>query len=66
MDLRLIHDDFKLYSYSKLQEMYKSAVFNGFQYGWKPKTMAKTAKYEIGDVRYLQVADSGNNYLENN
>ena len=65
MDLRLIHDDFKSYSHSKLQEMYKSAVFNGFQYGWKPKAMAKTVRYKIGDVRYLQVAALGNNHSGN-
>ena len=60
IDLRLVREDFKSYSQAKLQEMYKSAVFNGFQYGWKPKVMAKTVKYQIPEESgYLKVADSG-------
>ncbi len=35
MDLPIVHQDFKTYSYSRLIEMQHSAVFNGFEYGWK-------------------------------
>ena len=35
MDLPIVRQDFKTYSYSRLIEMQHSAVFNGFEYGWK-------------------------------
>ena len=35
MDSPLVKIDFKTYSYSRLVEMQHSAVFNGFEYGWK-------------------------------
>lgn len=47
VDLKIIHDDFKSYSHEKLQEMYKSAVFNGFQTGWKPKSVVNFEEYHI-------------------
>ncbi len=35
MDLEIVHQDFKTYSYSRLIEMQHSAIFNGFEAGWK-------------------------------
>lgn len=35
MDLEIVHLDFKTYSYSRLIEMQHSAIFNGFEAGWK-------------------------------
>ena len=35
MDSQIVRQDFKTYSYSRLIEMQHSAVFNGFEYGWK-------------------------------
>lgn len=35
IDLPIVRQDFKTYSYSKLIEMQHSVVFNGFEYGWK-------------------------------
>ena len=35
MDLEIVHNDFKTYSYSRLIEMQHSAIFNGFEAGWK-------------------------------
>ena len=60
IELKLVREDFRSYSHAKLHEMYKSAVFNGFQSGWKPKSVAKEVKYRIEDGGYLKVADSGN------
>ena len=37
VDLPIIKQDFKSYSYFKLEEMWHSAVFNGFEDGWKPR-----------------------------
>ena len=61
MDLKLVREDFRTYSHERLREIYKSAVFNGFQSGWRPKSMAKEVKYQIPDSGYLKVAspDSG-------
>lgn len=36
-DSPVVKQDFKSYSYFKLEEMFHSAVFNGFEYGWKSK-----------------------------
>ncbi len=35
MNSSIVKQDFKTYSYSKLIEMHHSAIFNGFEYGWK-------------------------------
>ena len=35
MNSSIVKQDFKTYSYSKLIEMQQSAIFNGFEYGWK-------------------------------
>lgn len=35
MDSPIVKRDFKTYSYSRLIEMQHSAMFNGFEYGWK-------------------------------
>ena len=35
MDLEIVQQDFKTYSYSRLIEMQHSAIFNGFETGWK-------------------------------
>ena len=35
MDLPIVKHDFKNYSYFKLEEMWHSAVFNGFEEGWR-------------------------------
>ena len=35
LDSQIVRHDFKTYSYSRLIEMQHSAVFNGFEYGWK-------------------------------
>lgn len=35
IDNPIVKRDFKNYSYFKLEEMYHSAVFNGFEVGWK-------------------------------
>jgi hypothetical protein len=35
LDNQIVRQDFKTYSYSRLIEMQHSAVFNGFDYGWK-------------------------------
>lgn len=37
VDKPIVKQNFKSYSYSKLEEMYHSAVFNGFESGWKVK-----------------------------
>lgn len=33
LDLPLVREDFKDYNHSKLEAMYRSALFNGFQSG---------------------------------
>lgn len=35
MESQIVQEDFKTYSYSKLKEMQHSAIFNGFEHGWK-------------------------------
>lgn len=35
IDSPIVKNDFKSYSYSRLIEMQHSAIFNGFEYGWK-------------------------------
>ena len=35
MELPIVMQDFKSYSYFKLEEMWHSAVFNGFESGWR-------------------------------
>lgn len=35
IDKPIVHEDFKTYSYFRLEEMWHSAVFNGFKNGWK-------------------------------
>jgi hypothetical protein len=35
MNSSIVKQDFTTYSYSKLIEMHHSAIFNGFEYGWK-------------------------------
>lgn len=39
VDLPIVRQDFKSYSYFKLEEMWHSAVFNGFEEGWSAKVM---------------------------
>ena len=35
MELPIVKQDFKSYSHFKLEEMWHSAVFNGFESGWR-------------------------------
>lgn len=37
IDLPIVKHDFKTYSYFKLEEMWHSAVFNGFEDGWRAR-----------------------------
>ena len=62
VDLKLIRDDFKSYSHSRLHQMYKSAIFNGFQFGWKPKNVVQVDDYKINNF-YKNVASDGIPYL---
>ena len=64
MDSNLVHEDFKSYSHEKLQEMYKSAIFNGFQHDWRPKTMVKTEEYKFNNAGYLEAASGEKTYLK--
>lgn len=57
LDLPLVREDFKSYTHSKLEAMYRSALFNGFQSGWKPRTVAPLPAYGFGDGGYASVAD---------
>ena len=57
LDLPLVREDFKDYSHSKLEAMYRSALFNGFQSGWKPRSIAALPAYGFGDGGYSAVAD---------
>lgn len=36
VNLPIVKEDFKTYSYSKLALMYNNAIFNGFEFNWKP------------------------------
>ena len=57
MDIPLVKEDFKSYSHAKLEAMYRSALFNGFQANWKPRTIAQLPTYGFGDGGYSAVAD---------
>lgn len=57
MDLPLVKEDFKSYTHAKLEQMYRSALFNGFQSDWKPRTVAPLPSYGFGDGGYSAVAD---------
>ena len=48
---------FKSYSHAKLEQMYRSAIFNGFQSGWQPRTVVPLSTYGFGDGGYSAVAD---------
>ena len=57
LDLPLVKEDFKSYSHTKLEQMYRSAIFNGFQSGWHPRTVVPLPTYSFGDGGYSAVAD---------
>lgn len=57
MDIPLVKEDFKSYSHAKLEAMYRSALFNGFQANWKPRTIAPLPTYGFGNGGYSAVAD---------
>ena len=51
---KFVQEEFKAYRHEKLIEIYKSAKFNGFKSGWKPKVSYTISRnYDI-----LKVADS--------
>ena len=35
MESQIVQEDFETYSYSRLKEMQRSAIFNGYEYGRK-------------------------------
>jgi len=47
MEYKIVGDDFRSYSEAKLKDIYKSAIFNGFDYGWKPKDIIRIKEIEI-------------------
>lgn len=57
LDLPLVREDFKSYSHTKLEAMYRSAIFNGFQSGWKPHKVVPLSTYGFGGAGYSAVAD---------